>query len=50
MVSRDEAINFNADIANTNQFNFFKYKPNRTKLRLYYWMFIRLLLLYKKSL
>ena len=28
MVSRDEATNFNADIANTDQFKFFKYKAN----------------------
>ena len=28
MVSRDEAINFNADIAKTDQFKFFKYKAN----------------------
>ena len=28
MVSRDEAINFIADIARTNQFKFFKYKAN----------------------
>ena len=28
MVSRDEATNFNADIANTDQFKFFKYKVN----------------------
>ena len=28
MVSKDEATNFNADIANTDQFKFFKYKAN----------------------
>ena len=28
MVSRDEGTNFNADIANTDQFKFFKYKAN----------------------
>ena len=31
MVSRDEANNFNADIANTDQFKFFQYKTNLSK-------------------
>ena len=28
MVSKDEAINFNADISNTDQFKIFKYNAN----------------------